>query len=298
MRGGSRGPSVPCGTQSPAWVREAAGDLPRDSGCRLGPRQGGVPAAVPTPCPFPQPRRPQQLWEQEGAPRPTFQEWAALPDSDGPCGPVLAQGQLHQEEGQPHDEQHDEEGDEEDTWEEMGRGLGEGQHQSRLPRGDVHDQDTCPSRRQQSRGRSQGLLAPSWGLHPADEFPMSPTAGPELGDGGIPPALGWGGWWEQHWGCSHGCCNGAQPVWCSGLWDAQDCGMLRAVGCSGLWGVQGGGMLRAEGMLRDVGRSGPWDVQGGEMLRTEGYSGVWDAQGHGMSRSLGCAHSRSCCFLR
>lgn len=215
MRRGSRGPPVPCGPQSPAWIRgtgEAARDLPRDSGCRLGPRQGGVPADVPAPHPLLQPRWPQQLWGQEGAPRPTFQERAALPDGDGPRSPILAQSQLHQEEGQPHDEQHDEEGDEEDTCEEMGRGLREGQQQSKLPRGDVRGWDTCPSRRQQSRERSQGLLAPSLGLSPADEFPMSPTAGPELGSGGIPPALGWGGWWEQHWGCSCGCCNGAQPV--------------------------------------------------------------------------------------
>lgn len=74
---------------------------------------------------------------------------------------------------------------------------------------------------QRSRESSWGLLAPSWGPSPADEFPVSPTAG-----------AGAGSWWDPagpglEWllgpvlGCRQGCCTGAQG-----------CRVLRAVGCA------------------------------------------------------------------
>lgn len=127
---------------------------------------------------------------------PTLHDRAALPDRDGPRGPVLPQAQLHQEERQPHQEQHEEVGDEEDAWEEErdgGSGDGQGTHQVLQP----------PRRwaqgRESRRAAQRAVSTHSWQLlHKATGGVLGPWS---LGDvpahgrvGGIqgpfPPRLG------------------------------------------------------------------------------------------------------------
>lgn len=47
----------------------------------------------------------------------TFQQRAAFPDGDGPCRTILAEAELHQEEGEAGEEKHDGVRDQEHSWE-------------------------------------------------------------------------------------------------------------------------------------------------------------------------------------
>lgn len=216
------------GSKGPERRQDTCLGLPRDSGCRLGPCRGAILVPVPTPHPFLQPSRPQRLWGQEGeglpAPNPTFQERTAFPDSDGPRGPILAQAQLHQEEGQPCDEQHDEVGDEEDAWEkERGSGSGGWPAPVRAPqRTDVRGSDSWwghVSRQDAAeQGKLLGAAGSILGVIPSRQVPHESRSG----------GLSWelvGSRWP--WlGVGGGSSTGGAAVHAAVV--------LRALGCSGL----------------------------------------------------------------